>query len=296
MFATTEALPASQDRHTAVGPPPLRTQLTPASPLLLVGYLSVKREVTSLSVKGREVIQRGEAVLSPVSSRLSTTRSVCRPELKRGSVDLQCGHGREGWCLGQQPGWRLESQPTAGSPINCSMQQRREASTGRCRLCNSLELQADKVGAVCEGLRRLQLDCLGAIPRSSRDGQGGRADGGQRRVGPASGGNRDAAGGEGAGGCAMNTPPYPMGKGATSEMQATGVLEQLPSSVPHRARRNTPASPNGNIRSGLAGQSEGHRGSAGVANGDHARRQQRLQGCRAEATDRAMRKEARPAC
>ena len=54
----------------------------------------MKREVTSLSVKGRDVIQRGEAVLSPVSGRLSTTRSVCRAELKRGSADLQGGWGR----------------------------------------------------------------------------------------------------------------------------------------------------------------------------------------------------------
>lgn len=56
----------------------------------------MKREVTSLSEKGRELIQRGEAALSPVSGRLSTTRSVCRPELKRGSADLQGAQGGVG--------------------------------------------------------------------------------------------------------------------------------------------------------------------------------------------------------
>ncbi len=59
-------------------------------------YLSLKREETSVEVKGRAATMRGANIESPVSGRLSCTRTVCKAPLKCGSVLLQGGMSEEG--------------------------------------------------------------------------------------------------------------------------------------------------------------------------------------------------------
>lgn len=82
-------------------PPPRQLAFGADAATLLppMEYLSLKRELTSVSTKGSAVMRRASAMLSPVSGRVSTTLSVCSPLLKRGSALLQVGGTGRKWMM-----------------------------------------------------------------------------------------------------------------------------------------------------------------------------------------------------